>query len=226
MHFLTEALSFIFSAAEWTGPQGIGARLTAHLGYSALAVLIAAAVALPVGIALGHSGRGLSTVVAAAGALRALPSLGLLTWLSLELSFGVRLPVIPAVIVLAILAIPPMLAGTVTGVGALDRAVVDSARAAGFSEPQIIGKVELPLAAPAIVGGIRSATVQVIATATIVAYIGLSGLGRYLIDGLALRDYPQMLVGALLVAVLALAIDGAFAAVQRLVRPPGVAAAG
>ncbi|WP_049191893.1 ABC transporter permease, partial [Corynebacterium striatum] len=109
--------------------------------------------------------------------------------------------------------------GTVTGVTAIPRGVVDSARAAGFSESDIVRQVELPLAAPSIVGGIRSAAVQVLATTTIVAYIGLSGLGRYLIDGLALRDYPQMLVGALMVALLAFAVDGVLALCQRLLRP-------
>ncbi|WP_236592612.1 ABC transporter permease [Corynebacterium striatum] len=180
---------------------------------------IAAVVALPLGVLMGHTRRGVNGVVAVSGALRALPSLGLLTWLTLEFSFGVRIPVIPAIVTLVILAIPPMLAGTVTGVMAIPRGVVDSARAAGFSESDIVRQVELPLAAPSIVGGIRSAAVQVLATATIVAYIGLSGLGRYLIDGLALRDYPQMLVGALMVALLALAVDGVLALCQRLLRP-------
>ncbi|HCD2523684.1 TPA: ABC transporter permease [Corynebacterium striatum] len=219
MNFLLEALSFIADGANWSGANGLGQRLLAHLGYTLAAVTIAAVVALPLGVLMGHTRRGVNGVVAVSGALRALPSLGLLTWLALEFSFGVRMPVIPAIMALVILAIPPMLAGTVTGVTAIPRGVVDSARAAGFSESDIVRQVELPLAAPSIVGGIRSAAVQVLATATIVAYIGLSGLGRYLIDGLALRDYPQMLVGALMVALLALAVDGVLALCQRLLRP-------
>lgn len=219
MNFLLEAFSFIADGANWSGANGLGQRLLAHLGYTLAAVTIAAVVAFPLGVLMGHTRRGVNGVVAVSGALRALPSLGLLTWLTLEFSFGVRIPVIPAIVTLVILAIPPMLAGTVTGVMAIPRGVVDSARAAGFSESDIVRQVELPLAAPSIVGGIRSAAVQVLATATIVAYIGLSGLGRYLIDGLALRDYPQMLVGALMVALLALAVDGVLALCQRLLRP-------
>lgn len=219
MNFLLEAFSFIADGANWSGANGLGQRLLAHLGYTLAAVTIAAVVALPLGVLMGHMRRGVNGVVAVSGALRALPSLGLLTWLTLEFSFGVRMPVIPAIVTLVILAIPPMLAGTVTGVTAIPRGVVDSARAAGFSESDIVRQVELPLAAPSIVGGIRSAAVQVLATTTIVAYIGLSGLGRYLIDGLALRDYPQMLVGALMVALLALAVDGVLALCQRLLRP-------
>lgn len=219
MSFLLEAFSFIADGANWSGANGLGQRLLAHLGYTLAAVTIAAVVALPLGVLMGHMRRGVNGVVAVSGALRALPSLGLLTWLTLEFSFGVRMPVIPAIVTLVILAIPPMLAGTVTGVTAIPRGVVDSARAAGFSESDIVRQVELPLAAPSIVGGIRSAAVQVLATTTIVAYIGLSGLGRYLIDGLALRDYPQMLVGALMVALLAFAVDGVLALCQRLLRP-------
>lgn len=219
MNFLLEAFSFIADGANWSGANGLGQRLLAHLGYTLAAVTIAAVVALPLGVLMGHMRRGVNGVVAVSGALRALPSLGLLTWLTLEFSFGVRMPVIPAIVTLVILAIPPMLAGTVTGVTAIPRGVVDSARAAGFSESDIVRQVELPLAAPSIVGGIRSAAVQVLATTTIVACIGLSGLGRYLIDGLALRDYPQMLVGALMVALLAFAVDGVLALCQRLLRP-------
>ncbi|MFS0245543.1 ABC transporter permease [Corynebacterium striatum] len=219
MNFLLEAFSFIADGANWSGANGLGQRLLAHLGYTLAAVTIAAVVALPLGVLMGHMRRGVNGVVAVSGALRALPSLGLLTWLTLEFSFGVRMPVIPAIVTLVILAIPPMLAGTVTGVTAIPRGVVDSARAAGFSESDIVRQVELPLAAPSIVGGIRSAAVQVLATTTIVAYIGLSGLGRYLIDGLALRDYLQMLVGALMVALLAFAVDGVLALCQRLLRP-------
>ncbi|APT93337.1 ABC transporter permease [Corynebacterium phocae] len=197
-------------------------RLAEHLGYSALAVLAAVVLALPLGLYLGHTRRFASLVLAATGALRAVPSLGLLTWLTLQLSFGLSLPLIPGIIVLAILAVPPILAGTVSGLVAIPTSVVDSARASGFSESHIVRAVELPLGAPSIVGGIRSATVQVIATTTIVAYIGLSGLGRYLIDGLAIRDYPQMLAGAVLVAALAITVDLIFALIQRLVRPKGL----
>lgn len=202
--------------------DALGERLLAHVWYTVLAVGIAILIALPIGLLLGHTRKGADTVTAISGALRAAPSLGLLTWLTLELSMGIRLPIIPSTIVLVVLAIPPILAATVAGMVSVPPAVVDSARAAGYSERHIVRSVELPLAAPSIIGGIRSATVQVIATATIVAYVGLSGLGRYLIDGLALRDYPQMLAGAILAAVLAIVVDLAFALLQRFITPKGI----
>lgn len=196
-------------------------RTLDHLFYTALAVGVALLIAVPLGLWVGHTRRAADGVLAVAGALRALPSLGLLTWLTVELSVGVRMPVIPATIVLVILAVPPLLAGVVAGMVSVPRSVVDSARASGFSERQILTGVELPLAAQVMVGGLRSCVVQVLATATVVAYIGLSGLGRYLIDGLALRDYPQMLAGAVLVTALALVVDLMLAGLQRTLRPRG-----
>jgi len=138
----------------------------------------------------------------------------------------VTVPLIPATVVLVLLGVAPLLAGIVAGFDSVERDVVYSARAAGYSEAQILTRVELPLAAPVIVGGLRSCVVQVIATATVVSYIGLGGLGRYLIDGLAVQDYPRMVAGAVLVTALALAVDLALAGVQRMVRPPGVAKSG
>ncbi|QGU05646.1 ABC transporter permease [Corynebacterium comes] len=221
MNHLAEAWGLIVDPANWVGPGGITQRLLDHLLYTGLAVGVALAVALPLGLWVGHTRRGADGVLAVSGALRALPSLGLLTWLTVEMSSGVRMPVVPATIVLVILAVPPLLAGIVAGVTSVPLAVTDAARASGFSERQILTRVELPLAAPGMVGGLRSCVVQVVATATIVAYIGLSGLGRYLIDGLALRDYPQMLAGALLVTALALVVDLILAFLQRQVKPKG-----
>ena len=196
-------------------------RTLDHLGYPALAVGLSLLIALPLGLWVGHTRRGADTVLAVAGALRALPSLGLLTWLTVSMSMGVRLPLVPATIVLIILAVPPLLAGIVAGMVAVPRHVVDSARATGYSESQILRRVEIPLGLPVMIGGLRSCVVQVLATATIVAYIGLSGLGRYLIDGLALRDYPQMLAGAVLVTALALVVDLLLALVQKSLQPKG-----
>ena len=196
-------------------------RTADHLGYTALTVVLSLLIALPLGLWVGHTRRGADTVLSVAGALRALPSLGLLTWLTVSSSLGVRLPLVPATVVLIILAVPPLLAGIVAGMIAVPRRVVDSARASGFSERQILGRVELPLGLPVMIGGLRSCVVQVLATVTIVAYIGLSGLGRYLIDGLALRDYPQMLAGAVLVTALALIVDLVLALIQKSLRPQG-----
>lgn len=223
MNQLAEAWGFIAEPGNWAGPGGITQRLLDHLLYTGLAVGCALLIALPLGLWVGHTRRGADGVLAVSGALRALPSLGLLTWLAVELSIGVRVPLVPATIVLVVLAVPPLLAGIVTGFTSVAPAVLDSARASGFSEGQILTRVELPLAAPVMVGGLRSCVVQVVATATVVAYIGLSGLGRYLIDGLALRDYPQMLAGAILVTALALVVDLILAVLQRQVKPEGSA---
>jgi len=196
-------------------------RTLDHLGYTALAVGLSLLIALPLGLWVGHSRRGADVVLSVAGALRALPSLGLLTWLTVSMSVGVRMPLVPSTIVLILLAVPPLLAGIVAGMVAVPRQVVDSARASGYSEGQILSRVEVPLALPVMIGGLRSCVVQVLATATIVAYVGLSGLGRYLIDGLALRDYPQMLAGAVLVTGLALIVDLSLALLQKTLQPQG-----
>nr|WP_242516771.1 ABC transporter permease subunit [Corynebacterium mendelii] len=197
-------------------------RMLEHLYYSGIAVAIAVAVGLPLGLALGHTGTGSSAVIALSGALRALPSLGVLTWLALELPLGVQIPLIPSTVVLLLLAVPPVLAATVSGVATVSNDVVDAARAMGYSETQIITRIELPLAAPTIVGGVRSCVLQVLATATISAYIGLGGLGRYLLDGLAVGDYTSTIVGAILVTVLALVADLVFSVLSTAVQPKGL----
>lgn len=225
MEFLTDAFSFLLAPEHWSGPAGLGARIGQHLGYTALAVAFAALIAVPVGVAVGHTRRGAAAVLSVAGAMRALPALGMLTFFAITLPRGVTVPLIPATLTLVLLAAAPLMAGIVAGFDAVGRDVVHAARAAGYSEWQILRRVELPLAAPAIVGGLRSCVVQVLATATVVAYIGLGGLGRYLIDGLAVQDYPRMVAGALAVTAVALAVDLVLAGLQRAVRPPGLAAA-
>jgi osmoprotectant transport system permease protein len=146
------------------------------------------------------------------GALRALPTLGLLTLVVLWRGIGLT----PPITALVVLAIPPLLAGAYAGVESVDRRTVDAARGMGMTEWQVLTRVEVPLGLPLLLGGLRSAVLQVVATATIAAYIGLGGLGRYVIDGVAIRDYPQILAGSLVVVVLALVLDGAFALLQRL----------
>jgi osmoprotectant transport system permease protein len=147
--------------------------------------------------------------------MRALPSLGLMTFLVLLMSSTL----IPPITALVALAVPPLLAGVYAGIANVDRSVVDAARAMGMTEWQILLRVELPNALPLIVGGLRGATLQVVATATIAAFVNLGGLGRYIFDGLALYDYTRVLLGALLVTALALVLDGLLALVVRLVQP-------
>ncbi|WP_151549628.1 MULTISPECIES: ABC transporter permease [Corynebacterium] len=223
MNPVADAFAQITSAQYWSGSSGFGVRVLEHMELTLLTMVFALAIGLPVGIWLGvrahRTGRSGTSIVAALGALRALPTLGLVTWLTLIIPLGISMPTIPAVIVLVILAVPPVVAGAYSGIAAIEHSVVDAAVAMGHSPWQALRAVHLPLALPTIIGGIRSATVQVLATATVAAYIGLGGLGRPLIDGLALRDYPQMLAGAILVIALAWIVDMLLAVVQRTARP-------
>lgn len=204
---LQQIIEFFSNSTNWSGSDGIPARLGEHLLYTAVAVLIGMAIAVPVGAIIGHTRRGAWLVINIANGSRALPTLGLLTLMVLLLGLGF----LPAAIVLIVLAIPPMLTATYAGVRGVDPSVVDAARGIGMPEWRILLTVELPIATRVIVSGIRSSVLQVIATATIAAYIALGGLGRFLLDGLALRDYGEMAGGALLVASLALLTDGLFA---------------
>jgi osmoprotectant transport system permease protein len=220
MNLLLEAIAWILDPANWTGAGSIPERIMQHLAISATVLLIASLIALPIGMFVGHTGRGKDVAVTVSGGLRALPTLGLLTLLGLSIGIGLQAPIIA----LVVLALPPLLAGAYAGLESVDRRTVDAARAMGMRERQVIGKVELPLGMPIIVGGIRSATLQIVATATLAAYIADDGLGRFIFAGLKTRDYAEMLGGSILVILLALAIDGVFAITQRLVVPAGVRA--
>ncbi|MGW5077018.1 ABC transporter permease [Rhodococcus sp. NPDC004095] len=207
MNIFTAAFAYIADPANWSGPTGIATRLAEHLAYSVLALVVSAVIAIPLGLLIGHLRRGEAVLVGAVNALRALPTLGVLTFLVLLLGLGL----IPPILALVLLGVPAILAGTYAGVASVDPVVVDAAHAMGMTETRVLGQVEVPNALPLIVGGIRSATLQIIATATIAAYVNLGGLGRYIFDGLALRDYPRVVVGAILVAALALVVDGVLA---------------
>lgn len=205
--------------AHWSGSNGVPARLLEHLGYTGLALLVALVIAVPMGLIIGHTGRGGFLVVSMANSLRALPTLGLLVLLVLFLGIGLGAPLIA----LIVLAVPPILAGSYAGVRAVDPAVVDAARGMGMRGSDVLLRVELPNALPLILGGVRSAALQVISTATIAAFVALGGLGRYIIDGLAVRDYSQMAAGSLLVSLLAIVADLGLAGLQRALVSPGLA---
>jgi osmoprotectant transport system permease protein len=208
---LLEALDWLNDSGRWVGSTGIIQRVLEHLAVTAGVVLIGAAIALPIGVIVGHTHRGRTAVAALAGAARAIPTLGLLTVLGLALGIGLQAPVLA----LVALAVPSLLAGAYAGVESVSPATVDAARASGMSELQIILRVELPLASPIILGGLRAATLQVVATATLAAYVADVGLGRYLYAGLKTRDYPQMLAGAVLLVILAVLLEIVLSAVQR-----------
>ncbi|MDO4917920.1 ABC transporter permease [Kocuria sp.] len=218
MSLFADAARFLGDPVNWAGVAGIPHRMLEHVGYSALTMAIALVVAVPLGLWVGHTGRGGGVVVGLAGALRSLPTLGLLTLFTLLMGLGL----VPPILALVLLAVPPILSGTYSGIAAVSPALVDAARSLGMTESQTLFRVEVPVALPVILGGIRNAALQVLATVTIVAYINLGGLGRYLIDGLAVRDYSRMLASVVLVAVLALAADAVLALVQRLVTSPGL----
>ena len=212
---LGRLLEWFSAPAQWSGPNAIPARVLEHLGYTLLAVVIAAVIALPLGALIGHTRRGELAVVGVANGLRALPELGVLVLFVLLLGLGL----LPPTLALVLLAIPPMLAGAYSGVAGADPGAVDAARGMGMRESQILLQVELPSAVPLVLGGVRFATLQVIATATIAAYVGLGGLGRYILDGFSVRDYPQVLGGALIVAVLSIVVELVLQGLGRLVTP-------
>ena len=209
---------WLFTPENWTMTGGILARLAEHLGYTALTLLVSVVVAVPLGAWIGHTGRGGFVVVALANALRALPTLGLLVLLFLMVGLGLLGPLIALVII----AVPPLLAGAYAGVRNVDPAVVDAARGMGMRGPEVLWKVELPNALPLVIGGIRSATLQVISTATVAAYVGIGGLGRFILDGLGQRDFGAMIGGSILVAALAVVADLVLGGLQRLLVSPGL----
>ncbi|WP_255485953.1 ABC transporter permease subunit [Mycobacteroides sp. LB1] len=207
MNFLSEALGYMFTASNWTGNSGLGVRIGEHLQYTAIALLAAVVIAVPIGLIIGHTGRGTFLVVSAVNALRALPTLGVL--LLGVLLWGLGL--VPPTIALLLLGVPPLLAGTYSGIANVDRTVVEAARAMGMTERQVLFGVEVPNALPLILSGLRTATLQIVATATVAAYASLGGLGRYLIDGIKVRQFHLALVGAIMVTALALLLDAILA---------------
>ncbi|NLT29146.1 MAG: ABC transporter permease [Propionibacterium sp.] len=213
MNLLADALTWLTEATNWRGVNGIPNRLGQHLLLTLGTVLAASLLALPVGVLIGHTRRGAGWVGAITGAARSIPTLGLLTLFGLALGIGLEAPLLA----LIVLAIPSLLAGAYAGVQAIDPSISQAARAIGMSPRQVVFGVELPLALPVIVGGIRAATLQVVATATLAAYISDYGLGRYLFAGLKTRDYATMLGGAIVVIALALVLEILLAALQRLV---------
>ncbi|MGW0670211.1 ABC transporter permease [Streptomyces sp. NPDC002746] len=203
--------AWLVSAEQWTGPDGIGHRLAEHLQYSLLATLIAAAIALPVGLLIGHTGRGAFLAINLSSFGRALPTVGLVVLVFLASGLSMW----PVYIALVALAVPSIVTNTYAGMTAVDPEVRDAARGQGMRWHQVLLQVELPLALPLIMTGLRLALIQVVATATIAAYVSFGGLGRYVFDGLAQRDLVQVLGGAVLVAVVAVVLDLALSALQR-----------
>jgi osmoprotectant transport system permease protein len=204
---------------NWSGNEGIWARIVEHLWYTFAALGLSVLIGLPIGLRIGHTRRGAFLAINLGNAARALPSLGLLMLAVLVTN---QIGFLPVLIALVALGIPPILASTYAGLSGVDASTIDAARGMGMTGREILTKLEIPIGLPLIISGIRSATLQIVSTATIAALVSLGGLGRYVIDGLKLRDFPQMFSGALLVALLALLLDALFALIGRITVSPGL----
>jgi osmoprotectant transport system permease protein len=216
--FLSRVADWFTTASHWQGDHGIVHRLAEHLSMSGAATLAAIVIALPVGLLLGHTGRGAFLAVNVSNIGRAIPSFALLV-LGVQL-FGIGAK--PAFIALVALAVPPIVTNAYTGVRQVDPDVVEAARGMGMTERGILARVEVPVAMPLVMAGIRTAGVQVVATATLAAVVAWGGLGRYIVDGLAQKDTVQVFSGALIVAVLSMATELGLGLLQRALTPAGL----
>ena len=211
MELVSSVIGWFTDPAHWAGSDGIPNRVGEHLLLSIVAMAVALTVALPAGLAIGHTGRAQRVSVAIAGLGRAVPSYALLI-----LSVGVLgLGIASALPALVLLAIPPILVNSATAIRDVDRDMVEAGRAMGMTELLILRDVELPPAMPILIAGVRVATLQVIATATLAALVAGGGLGRYIVDGFALQDDARTVAGAILVATLALTTQAVFTVVER-----------
>ena len=218
MSVLSNVARWFADPAHWSGPDGIPQRLVEHVQISAESVAIGAVIALPIGIALGHYGRFGNLAINISNVGRALPSFGILV-----IAFQVfGLGSLPVLVALVALAIPPMITNSYVGLREVDPDVKEAARGMGYRELAQLVRVELPLAVPLVMAGIRTSAVQVVATATLAALIAGGGFGRYVVDGFAQQDYTKLFAGAVLVAALAMATELSLSAVERLLVPPGI----
>ncbi|MFF2921479.1 ABC transporter permease [Streptomyces celluloflavus] len=214
MNTLTEVGTWLSTAANWSGENGVWHRLVEHLLLTVVCLALSALIALPVALTLGHLGRGGALAVNLANAGRAVPTFAVLVLLLLT-PLG-RYGELPTVIALVLFAVPPLLTNAYVGMRTVDQDVVRAARGMGMTGPQLVWRVEVPLALPLVLTGVRIAAVQLVATATLAALVGGGGLGRIITAGFNLASTPQVVAGAVLVAVFALLVEAAFVAGQRL----------
>jgi len=223
--FPLEVLAWLTAPEHWVGSNGIPTRIAEHLLLSGLTAAVAVLIALPIGVWCGHTGRGGFLAINIANLGRALPSLALLAlMLPVALSLKLGLGFWPTFFALVPLGIPPVLTNSYVAIREVDRDVVEAARGMGLRESQVLRQVELPIGAPLIIAGVRNAAVAIVATATLGALVAGGGLGRYIVDGLALQEYPRLFVGALLVALLSIAVELVFGALERVVVSAGIRA--
>ncbi len=227
MEFFGRAIAWFADPAHWQGADGVPIRVLEHVALSGVSLLAGLIIALPVGLYIGHTGRGALFAVSVSNIGRALPSFGVLgmalpltLWLQQQLDMRAGgVGVAPTFIALTLLAIPPIVTNAHTGLREVDRELVEAARGMGMTGGQLLRGVELPLAMPILLAGIRTSAVQVVATATLGAVLGTGGLGRYIIDGLATRQYEEVFAGAVIVALLAILTELGFVWLQRSTRP-------
>ena len=224
MSLVGDVARWFADPANWQGSHGIPVRVLEHLELSGVAVAVGILIAAPIALYLGHVGRGGFIAINVANIGRALPSLALLAFaLPVAFALGLGLGFWPTLFALVPLAIPPILTNTFVAVRAVDPDIVEAARGMGLGEAQILGSIEIPLGLPLMLAGVRTAAVNVVATATLGALVAGGALGRFIVDGLALQEYDQLVAGALLVALLAVATEFSFAALERATTPPGMA---
>ncbi|MDQ2675097.1 MAG: ABC transporter permease [Chloroflexota bacterium] len=225
IEFLGEVGAWFGDPATWSGRDGIPVRLWEHLWISGVALGGSIAVGLPLGLSIGHTGRGAGAVVAIANVGRAVPSLGLM-----GLAFLVLLPLglgvgpLPAIVALVALGIPPIVVNAYVGLREVDGDLVEAARGMGMRERQVLGQVEVPIAMPVILAGVRTSAVQIVATATLAAVIGGGTLGQLIVIGFNVGDQVRIFGGALVVAALSILTELVFAAIQRAATSPGLVA--
>lgn len=216
MGTLIDAFGWLADAEHWTGADGIPTRLGEHVWMTFVSVVIACAIAIPIGIWLGHTGKGGALAINISNVGRAVPTFAVLVLLFLT---PLGLSIWSTIIALVLFAIPPVLTNAYVGMREADRDAVESARGMGMSGTQVLRKVELPLAVPLLMNGVRLAAVQVVATATIAALVAGGGLGRIITNGYGRQDLPQVIAGSILVALLALMVEGVMEILQRWVDP-------
>lgn len=218
MTLLDALLAFLSEPENWEGSRGIPMRVVEHVVYTAIALGVAFAIAFPIGLLIGHTGRGALLAINLGNAARAVPTFGVLLLVVLLVGIGF----LPALVALVIIGIPPILTSTYAGIRGVDGSTVIAARGMGMTESTMLLRVELPIALPTVIAGLRSATLQLVSTATIAAYVTLGGLGRFVIDGLGQRDYGEMAAGAVFVAILAIVLDVMWILLGRVAVSPGV----
>jgi osmoprotectant transport system permease protein len=218
MTFFGQVVHWFLTGSHWQGDGGIPHRAFEHVLMSAGSLLVAALLALPVGIVLGHFGKGGNLAINISNVGRAIPSFALLV-IAVEL---VGIGWVPPFIALVALGIPPMVTNSYLGMREVDADVREAARGMGMRDRVVLWRVELPIALPFIMAGIRTSAVNIVATATLAALVAWGGLGRFIVDGFGLQDYPMMYAGAILVGVLSLIVEFSFAGLQRAVTPAGL----